>query len=70
MSYWSVQDCCWVASPGRPDALATPWSDVELPVPAAVPAPRHGYDVLGLPLPVPGQRADAPAADVPEPVRR
>ena len=44
-TYWSVEECGWVACPGRPDALATPWSahGVQL---RPVPTPKDGEDLL------------------------
>jgi len=59
-TYWSVQDCAWVASPGTPDALATPWSAHGLTV-APVPTPKDADDLLRTRRsgPLPGQRRTA-----------
>ena len=50
--YWCIERCGWRASPGRADALATPWSGVELPVPPAASQPVDGAGVLRLGRPV------------------
>ena len=57
-TYWSVEACGWVSSPGVPDALATPWSAHGLAVPQ-LPAPKDADDLLRTRRAghVPGQRA-------------
>lgn len=59
-SYWSIDACGWVASPRRADALATPWSGYEVPVPQRRTAVRDGWDVLGWFPPLPGMPQQRP----------
>lgn len=68
-TYWSVTECGWAASPGAPDALATPWSAHGLSTLSGVPHPHDAEDLLrtrrGGALP-----AQRPAAEREEPARR
>jgi hypothetical protein len=43
--YWSVSECGWVASPGSPDPLATPWAAHGFQ-PPVLPHPLDADDVL------------------------
>jgi hypothetical protein len=60
--YWSLEECGWVRAPCAGDALATPWSGHQVPVPGSLPRVGDLWDVLGWfpPLPgMPGQRTSA-----------
>jgi hypothetical protein len=46
--FWSIERCAWQPSPGRADALVTPWSAHDLPVPA-LPFVKDADAVLRLP---------------------
>jgi hypothetical protein len=47
-AYWSIEVCGWVASPGTPDALSTPWS---------LPAEQTAERAPDLHPPLPAQRS-------------
>jgi hypothetical protein len=51
-AYWSIEVCGWVASPGTPDALSTPWS---------VPLQHTAEPAPDLHPPLPLQRSDTGA---------
>ena len=68
-TYWSIEECGWVACPGRPDALATPWSahGIEPAVLDGAPAPHDADDLLRTRRAgqVPGQRSLPERAPLP-----
>ncbi|HVM27495.1 MAG TPA: hypothetical protein VM433_07455 [Mycobacteriales bacterium] len=71
--YWSIEACGWVSAPAvGQDALATPWSGADLPLPGSRPHPRDADDLLRTRSrsgALPGQRTTDPTRRAAGPAR-